>query len=299
MLQTRCFLVWLLSTSFALDAAAADPAQAQKSEMPAFLESIGQAGNALLAKGCLDVTLYDGWEGNAVDPTGRKDSTKGLQKAIEDARANALVAFFPTGTYLVSGTLKCAKKPIRFHPSRKQWLTQDSRKVVALVGSTQGRRPVIRLADNSAGFQDPDRPCAIVHIWNQRTDDNTPPPVWRILGERQPGEGPGTANGFNMIMRGIVDSRNILITGLGGHTQIEQGRSLIHIEDSSDVIVAVAGLSKNNPQGATVLEKIGEGKPLTVSQDHSLALYKRGEVNDAAWERTPLAQARNGEKSSP
>jgi hypothetical protein len=43
----------------------------------------------------------------------------------------------------------------------------------------------------------------------------------------------------------IVDSRNILITGLGGHTQIEQGRSLIHIEDSSDVIVAVAGLSKN------------------------------------------------------
>ena len=74
--------------------------------------------------------------------------------------------------------------------------------------------------------------------------------MWKDLGERQPGEGPGAANGFNMIMRGIVDSRNILIAGLGGHTQIEQGRSLIHIEDSSDVIVAVAGLSKNNPQGA-------------------------------------------------
>ena len=36
---------------------------------------------------------------------------------IEDARANALVAFFPTGTYLVSETLNCAKKPIRFHPT--------------------------------------------------------------------------------------------------------------------------------------------------------------------------------------
>ena len=88
-------------------------------------------------------------------------------------------------------------------PLRKQWLTQDSRKVVALVGSTQGRRPVIRLADNSGGFQDPDRPCAIVHIWNQRTDDNTPPPVWTDSGARQPGEGPARANGFNMIMRGI------------------------------------------------------------------------------------------------
>ena len=97
----------------------------------------------------------------------------------------------------------------------------------------------------------------------------------------------------------IVGSRNILIAGLGGHNQIEQGRSLIHVEDSSDVVVAVAGLSENNPQGATVFEKIGEGKPLTISQDHSLALYKRGEVNDAAWERTPLAQVRNGEKSLP
>ena len=47
-----------------------------KSETPAFGESIGQAGNALLAKGYLDVTLYDGCEGNAFDPTGRKDSTK-------------------------------------------------------------------------------------------------------------------------------------------------------------------------------------------------------------------------------
>ncbi len=40
---------------------AADPVHAQKGETPAFMESIGQAGNALLANGYLDVTLYDGW----------------------------------------------------------------------------------------------------------------------------------------------------------------------------------------------------------------------------------------------
>ena len=51
-------------------------------------------GNALLKKGLLDVTLYDGWEGNAVDPTGARDSTKALQQAINDARDHALVVFF-------------------------------------------------------------------------------------------------------------------------------------------------------------------------------------------------------------
>lgn len=71
-------LEWLLSAFFALDVAAADPAQAHKSEMPAFLESIGQAGNALLAKGCLDVTLYDGWEGNAV-PSAVRQGVRPLQ----------------------------------------------------------------------------------------------------------------------------------------------------------------------------------------------------------------------------
>jgi hypothetical protein len=77
---------------------------------PAHVKATGQADSPLLKLGVLDVTLYNGWEGHAVDPTGEKDSTKALQKAIEDARDSALVVFFPSGTYKVSDTLNCMKK---------------------------------------------------------------------------------------------------------------------------------------------------------------------------------------------
>src|ERR1700759_5583104 len=70
----------------------------------------GLENNPWIKRGVLDVTLYDGWEGNAVDPTGVKDSTKALQKAIDDARDFEFVALFPAGTYKISDTLNCMKR---------------------------------------------------------------------------------------------------------------------------------------------------------------------------------------------
>lgn len=63
-------------------------------------------GNPTLAEdGLLDVTAAPF---NA-DPTGKQDSTEALQKAINHARDNVMVTFFPPGTYRISDTLKCAQ----------------------------------------------------------------------------------------------------------------------------------------------------------------------------------------------
>jgi|SRR6056297_1554439 len=41
------------------------------------------------------------------DPTGERDSTAAIQRAVNDARDNWLVCFFPEGTYLISDTISC------------------------------------------------------------------------------------------------------------------------------------------------------------------------------------------------
>jgi hypothetical protein len=73
------------------------------------------------------------------DPTCAKDSTAGIQSAINDAYNKNMVAFFPSGTYCVSNTLEGVKPGIR-------------QKGHELVGSTAGSTPVIKLKANSPGF---------------------------------------------------------------------------------------------------------------------------------------------------
>jgi len=123
-------------------------------EPPPHLAKIGATENRLFKLGFLDVTLYDGWEGNPVDPTGARDSTKALQKAIDDGYEYQLIVFFPTGTYTVSDTLYSIKKRIRFVNFHNN----------TLAGSTRGPRPVIRLRKNAPGFDDPEKPKPIVWI---------------------------------------------------------------------------------------------------------------------------------------
>ncbi len=113
--------------------------------------------------GYLDVTNYAG-----VDPSGNKDSTVGLQKAIDDAAKGSLIAFFPSGTYKISKTLDGANG----RGNRKCGAHINS---VVLIGSKRGLRPTIRLADNSPGFNNPDRPVPVVHIYR-----------WKPKGERPP-----------------------------------------------------------------------------------------------------------------
>ncbi|HBE04724.1 MAG: hypothetical protein A2096_13035 [Spirochaetes bacterium GWF1_41_5] len=99
------------------------------------------ANNKYTELGCLDVTLY------GADPSGEKDSTKAIQKAVREAYEYNLVCFFPSGTYLVSDTINC----IQF---ASDYNNANTIKANVLVGSSKGKRPVIKLADNAAGFND-------------------------------------------------------------------------------------------------------------------------------------------------
>jgi hypothetical protein len=129
---------------------------------PPHLEKIGATQNRLFRLGYLDVTWYDEWEGHSVDPTGNKDSTIALQKAIDDGYDYQLAVFFPAGTYTVSDTLRVIKKRARFATYHCN----------TLVGSRKGTRPVIRLAPNAPGFDNPDRPKPVVWVWTNREGYN-------------------------------------------------------------------------------------------------------------------------------
>jgi hypothetical protein len=121
----------------------------------------------LASAGYLDATLYAG-----VDPTGISDSTAGLQQALDDGHNYAMPVYLPSGTYLVSDTLRGEQI---FTPNCAQFLTftpgYDIPKVHHLVGAKQPTRPRIVLAANSPGFADPSNPKAVVHFRNTRTSD--------------------------------------------------------------------------------------------------------------------------------
>lgn len=112
-----------------------------------------------LALGYLVVTAYPG-----VNNDGRTDSTAGLQQAIEDAREHNLTVLFPAGEYLISDTLRCfrwqvwsAAKAERAE-NTKQATAAVGRGYHALFGEVKdGRRPLLRLAREARGFDDPER----------------------------------------------------------------------------------------------------------------------------------------------
>jgi hypothetical protein len=141
--------------------------------------------NALLQLGCLDVTQAP----YRADPTGRTDSTQAIQRAINDARDHWLVCFFPEGTYLISDTLSCEQQVRKLdQPRQADGTTQhywDVSHRIVMFGSTQGKRPVLKLAPNAKGFNDPANPKLLVWIWAQTRNDvrGKTEPIW---GEEQP-----------------------------------------------------------------------------------------------------------------
>ena len=122
--------------------------------------------------GYLDVTAAP----FLADPSGKRDSTEALQRAIDYARSHCMVAFFPAGDYLVSDTLVCQQG----QKGRRERV-QDAKLLAmgygigpralpnVLVGSRRGpRRPRIVLAANAPGFQDPSKRKHVVRFvrWN-------------------------------------------------------------------------------------------------------------------------------------
>jgi len=160
------------------------------------------AANApLLEIGCLDVTRPP----YAADPTGKRDCTEAIQRAVNDARDRGLVCFFPGGTYLISDTISCEQTVSKLdRPRHVDGGTQHYWPVhrpIVLMGSTKGKRPVLKLAENAEGFADPTRPKNLVWIWAQTWFD--------APGKEEPVWGKEQANiSFNHVLRGIdIDIR--------------------------------------------------------------------------------------------
>jgi hypothetical protein len=148
--------------------------------IPPYIKQIGAEEDPRVQAGYLDASLYDNWQGNRVDPTGSIDSTAALQKALDDGYEYGLVTYLPAGEYLVSDTLLGRqiynKSGCADHIWSNEWGTpHGSRKAYRLIGPEHGPMPVIRLADNSPGFSNPNNPKPIVYFFNYREGFNASP----------------------------------------------------------------------------------------------------------------------------
>ncbi|SKA87655.1 Pectate lyase superfamily protein [Paucidesulfovibrio gracilis DSM 16080] len=107
--------------------------------------------------GYLDVTLPP----FLADPTGKTDTTKALQRAIDHARDHQLVCFFPSGIYRISDTLEATQQ--YYQRSNGQIMGARFFPCV-LQGSADGPRPVIELAPFSPGFDRAADPKPMLHF---------------------------------------------------------------------------------------------------------------------------------------
>ncbi|MBL9186612.1 MAG: immunoglobulin domain-containing protein [Opitutaceae bacterium] len=118
----------------------------------------------LFGKGYLVVTHYPGVTINGDQATATATTTA-LNEAIADAYANNLVAYFPAGTYAVNDTLKAytaTGKPASVPGAA----FATPREHLAIVGSTKGIRPVIKLVDSASGFTNSASPKTILEFMN-------------------------------------------------------------------------------------------------------------------------------------
>lgn len=116
--------------------------------------------NSLAELGFLDVTAAP----FLADPSGKKDSTEAIQAAVDFARENQLVCYFPAGDYLVSDTIVCEQ----YRRLRPDGVSRfgDRNYPCVLMGRRGGaRRPRLILAPHSPGYGDPGSPKYVVHFW--------------------------------------------------------------------------------------------------------------------------------------
>jgi hypothetical protein len=136
-------------------------------------ERLSPRQKQMVEDGFLDVTVYNGWQGNAVDPTGVADSTAALNEAIGVGRDFDLTLYFPRGTYLASDTLNCRQTAnIGFSGRKKTTITRSSRMHTCKLYGDRQTRPTIRLKDGAAGFGSPGSPKCVVAMWQQREPEN-------------------------------------------------------------------------------------------------------------------------------
>jgi hypothetical protein len=195
---------------------------------------------ARLPSGLIDVTK----EPYLADASGTNDATDAIQRAINDARDQWKACFFPEGIYLISDTISCEQQVRRLDRPRKtdngtqHYWNLDNR--IVLIGSTRGKRPVLKLSPTAKGFDDPENPKRAVWVWAQTRDDapGKQEPIW---GKEQPNISfSHVFKGIDIDVRGHAGAIGIRHSGSQGSTLQDV---TVHAEG------AYAGLSNCCGQG--------------------------------------------------
>jgi hypothetical protein len=124
------------------------------------------ADNELFKMGFLDVTLL------GADSTGVTISTQAIRNAVNLARDYRLVCYFPSGTYLVDDTIRCMKLAW-LNPANNKWQEYNKGNLCYLLGSAK-KRPVIKLVQGAARFQDPGNPLPVIWMYAMSAFDQQP-----------------------------------------------------------------------------------------------------------------------------
>lgn len=115
---------------------------------------------SLLRWGFLDVTKPP----YSADPTGKEDATKAIADAVFFGRHHKLAVYFPSGDYLVSGTIPCFGGWSDERTPNHKYLPWIETWPCVLIGDRRSdKKPRILLSPNSPGFDDPN-PVNAGHI---------------------------------------------------------------------------------------------------------------------------------------
>lgn len=215
--------------------------------------------------GLLDVTQPP----YRADPGGIADSTKAIQQAVNDARDRGLVCFFPGGTYLLSDTISCEQQVHKLdHPRHVDGGTQHYWPVhrpMVLLGSTKGKRPVLKLSATAKGFNDPARPKNLIWIWAQTWFD--------APGKEEPVWGKEQANiSFNHIFRGIdIDVRDHA-GAIGIRHSGSQGSTMLDVTVYADGAYAGLNCCPGQGGGTHNVEVIGGQYGIVIEPDSRFPL---------------------------
>lgn len=192
------FLLIILGVGFYTIAVASPPADlVQPTVYGAVVDGVQLAiprelaNKDLAALGLVDLTAAPFF----ADPTGKRDSTKAIQDAVNFARDHQMVCFFPSGIYMISETISCVQN---YYKRSNGKIFSARNFPCVMMGSREGKRPTIYLKPNSKGYGNRFFPKYVIHYWTRSLKDhNKPAPpeamnqmfvnIDILIGENNPG----------------------------------------------------------------------------------------------------------------
>lgn len=216
-----------------------------KQEVP---EVLGNREFAAL--GYVDITQ----EPFKADPSGKRDSTKEIQSAIDFARDNQMICFFPSGDYLVSDTL--IMRQAVFARSHMNAIIAAKYMPCVVEGSTVGKKPRIILSPSSEGFNNTSSPKDIIVFWTYTITRDAPDQKNFTINTKK--------SAFNDMMNMQFKGVDIVIGednpgAIAIHASSAEGSSIQDVYiDASNGHAGMAGAAGNGGSWANVTVEGGE-----------------------------------------